>query len=168
MQPPENVARLSAFLLSDEVGFRDSTELGSLLKLSPWLVAGGTARACGDADGKYRAVVRCLNEVGGLEGRARGKDVNANKGPTPMSVVVRAFPQVFDLDVATELTPRIRFLEDEVGIPREDVQSVIQSFPLVLGLDVTSRMRPVIRYVLLFYFSKSFFEAVEKRKKNLT
>ena len=72
-----------------------------------------------------------------------------------MSGVIRAFPQVFDLDVATELTPRIRFLSEEVGIPSDDVPSVIQSFPLVLGLDVTTRMRPVIEYVVACMLSLS-------------
>ena len=83
---------------------------------------------------------------------AKGHDARTS---SPMSGVIRAFPQVFDLDVATELTTRIRFLSEEVGIPSDDVPSVIQSFPLVLGLDVTTRMRPVIEYVVACMLSLS-------------
>jgi hypothetical protein len=157
MQPPDNVARLAAFLRSDDVGFDSESEVGSLLRLAPWLVAGASEGEFRDGDGgKYRAVVRCLSEVGGLRGRLRRspdatilgrKGGAANPPPSSMSMVVRAFPQVFDLDVATELAPRIRFLRDEAGIPTEDVHSVIQSFPLILGLDVSTRMRPVVEYV---------------------
>ena len=132
-------------------------QLTRALPWLPWLVAGASEGEFRDGDGgKYRAVVRCLSEVGGLRGRLRRspdatilgrKGGAANPPPSSMSMVVRAFPQVFDLDVATELAPRIRFLRDEAGIPTEDVHSVIQSFPLILGLDVSTRMRPVVEYV---------------------
>ena len=169
MQPPQNVFRLADFLLSDDVGFRDAAEIGSFLKVAPWLVSRGTLADCVESRGKCQMIAKCLTEVGGVHGRPkRARETTAAKSDdartsSPMPGVIRAFPQVFDLDVATELTPRIRFLSEEVGIPSDDVPSVIQSFPLVLGLDVTTRMRPVIEYVVACMLSLSLLAVAEDR-----
>jgi hypothetical protein len=121
--PPAAVARVAAFLTAPLVGFTDA-EVGSVLRAAPWLL--------GDADAMLRPAAEHL----------------ALRGLKPSSVV-RAFPQVLELDVATELAPRLDFLVGELGLdPVADLPSTVHAFPLLLGLDVDARMRPVLDFLL--------------------
>ena len=118
--PPPAVASVVSFLTAPLVGFSEA-EVGRVLRAAPWLL--------GDAEAMLRPAAEHL----------------VGRGLKP-NLVVRAFPQVLELDVATELAPRLDFLVDEVGLdPVADLPSTVHAFPLLLGLDVDSRMRPVRR-----------------------
>jgi len=130
--PPPAVASVVSFLTAPLVGFSEA-EVGSVLRSAPWLL--------GDAEAMLRPAAEHL----------------VDRGLKP-NLVVRAFPQVLELDVATELAPRLDFLVDEVGLdPVADLPSTVHAFPLLLGLDVDSRMRPVQQPlpVLIPHFSST-------------
>jgi len=155
--PPSVIFLVSGYLSSQAVGFK-ARDLGNLYQFAPWLLHIATPERLEplleilrkDGVKALSRVVRGHPQLIMLSSDDLQERMDLLKSLVPgegVARMVEAVPQLLGLDPEEQIMPMVRYLQDDLGLPKDDFIKVLRAFPALLSLNVEEDVLPVARFL---------------------